>query len=95
MAITVRNDWSNLYVVFGLLLVGLGQGALSTLLFNVLVTSSPKELAGDVGALQRRSPDPRAQGVTPLHEHGGEEQHADEQVCGGDHRGGEGVGRAT
>jgi hypothetical protein len=29
----------------GLITVGLGQGALVTLLFNVLVTSSPKELA--------------------------------------------------
>jgi predicted MFS family arabinose efflux permease len=52
LAITVRNDWSNLYVVFGLLLVGLGQGALSTLLFNVLVSASATELAGDVGALR-------------------------------------------
>ncbi|MFN8643029.1 MAG: hypothetical protein U0802_15760 [Candidatus Binatia bacterium] len=33
-------------------MVGVGQGALVTLLFNVLVTSSPKELAGDVGALR-------------------------------------------
>jgi hypothetical protein len=48
----MRNDWSDLSVVLGLMLVGLGQGALSTLLFNVLVTSSPKEFAGDVGALR-------------------------------------------
>ncbi len=48
----VRNDWSNVYVVLGLMLVGLGQGALATLLFNVLVTSSPTEFAGDVGALR-------------------------------------------
>jgi hypothetical protein len=33
-------------------MVGLGQGALVTLLFNVLVTASPKELAGDVGSLR-------------------------------------------
>ena len=52
LALTVRNDWSNLYVVAGLLLVGLGQGALSTLLFNVLVSASPTEFAGDVGALR-------------------------------------------
>jgi len=32
-------------VILGLITVGLGQGALVTLLFNVLVTSSPKELA--------------------------------------------------
>jgi MFS family permease len=52
LAVIVRNDWSNVYVVLGLMLVGLGQGALATLLFNVLVTSSPTEFAGDVGALR-------------------------------------------
>jgi hypothetical protein len=39
-------------VLFGLILFGIGQGALVTLLFNVLVTASPKELAGDVGSLR-------------------------------------------
>jgi len=52
LAVIMRNDWSDVSVVLGLMLVGLGQGALSTLLFNVLVTSSPKEFAGDVGALR-------------------------------------------
>ena len=52
LAVIVRNDWSDVYVILGLTLVGLGQGALSTLLFNVLVTSSPREFAGDVGALR-------------------------------------------
>jgi len=52
LAFVVRNDWSVLPVILGLITVGLGQGALVTLLFNVLVTSSPKELAGDVGALR-------------------------------------------
>ncbi len=52
LAVIVRNDWSNAAVVLGLMLVGLGQGSLSTLLFNVLVTSSPAQLAGDVGALR-------------------------------------------
>jgi Na+/melibiose symporter-like transporter len=52
LAMIMRNDWSDFSVVLGLMLVGLGQGALSTLLFNVLVTSSPKEFAGDVGALR-------------------------------------------
>jgi hypothetical protein len=33
-------------------LFGIGQGSLVTLLFNVLVTSSPKEVAGDVGSLR-------------------------------------------
>jgi MFS family permease len=52
LAVVMDNEWSNGLVVLGLILVGLGQGALITLLFNVLVTSSPKELAGDVGALR-------------------------------------------
>jgi MFS family permease len=52
LAFTVSNDWSTIPVIIGLVTVGLGQGALVTLLFNVLVTSSPKELAGDVGSLR-------------------------------------------
>ena len=52
LAVVVNNEWSNLLVVAGLVLVGLGQGALVTLLFNVMVTASPRKLAGDVGALR-------------------------------------------
>jgi predicted MFS family arabinose efflux permease len=52
LAFVVRNDWSSIPVLFGLILFGIGQGSLVTLLFNVLVTSSPKELAGDVGSLR-------------------------------------------
>lgn len=52
LAIVMNNEWNNLLVIFGLILVGLGQGSLVTLLFNVLVTASPKELAADVGALR-------------------------------------------
>jgi MFS family permease len=52
LAFVVRNDWSVPPVIVGLITVGLGQGALVTLLFNVLVTASPKELAGDVGSLR-------------------------------------------
>jgi len=52
LAFVVRNDWSAVPVLFGLITFGLGQGALVTLLFNVLVTASPKELAGDVGSLR-------------------------------------------
>ena len=50
LAFVVRNDWSEGPVLIGLVIFGIGQGALVTLLFNVLVTASPKELAGDVGA---------------------------------------------
>ncbi len=52
LAFVVRNDWNELPVLAGLILFGIGQGALVTLLFNVLVTASPKELAGDVGSLR-------------------------------------------
>jgi predicted MFS family arabinose efflux permease len=52
LAWVVRNDWSAVPVLFGLVVFGIGQGALVTLLFNVLVTASPKELAGDVGSLR-------------------------------------------
>lgn len=52
LGVTIENDWSTPMVILGLLIVGIGEGALVTLLFNVLVTASPKELAGDVGALR-------------------------------------------
>lgn len=52
LAFVVRNDWTAAPVIAGLITVGLGQGALVTLLFNVLVTASPKDLAGDVGSLR-------------------------------------------
>lgn len=52
VGLTVGNEWGTPSVILGLLIVGLGEGALLTLLFNVLVSASPKELAGDVGALR-------------------------------------------
>src|SRR5215510_8680891 len=52
LAFVVRNDWNEWPVLLGLILFGIGQGSLVTLVFNVLVTSSPKELAGDVGSLR-------------------------------------------
>jgi MFS family permease len=52
VAFTVGDDWSSVAVILGLLLVGVGEGTLLTLLFNVLVSASPKRLAGDVGALR-------------------------------------------
>jgi MFS family permease len=52
VAIAVGNDWSTVAVILGLLLVGVSEGTLLTLLFNVLVSASPKRLAGDVGALR-------------------------------------------
>lgn len=52
LAFVVRNDWSAVPVMLGLIAFGIGQGALVTLVFNVLVTAAPKELAGDVGSLR-------------------------------------------
>lgn len=52
LAWVVRNDWSAVPVMFGLIAFGIGQGALVTLVCNVLVTAAPKELAGDVGSLR-------------------------------------------
>lgn len=52
LAFSIRNEWGTPQVILGLIIVGLGEGSLLTLLFNVLVSASPKELAGDVGALR-------------------------------------------
>jgi len=52
LAFVASNDWSVFPVLLGLITVGLGQGALVTLLFNVLVTAAPTALAGDVGSLR-------------------------------------------
>lgn len=52
LAFVVTNDWETLPTILGLVVFGIGQGALVTLLFNVLVTSSPPRLAGDVGSLR-------------------------------------------
>lgn len=52
LAFVVTNDWETLPTIVGLIVFGIGQGALVTLVFNVLVTSAPKELAGDVGSVR-------------------------------------------
>ena len=52
LAFSIRNEWGKPLVILGLVILGLGEGALLTLLFNVLVSASPKHLAGDVGALR-------------------------------------------
>jgi MFS family permease len=52
VAFAVGNDWGTVAVIVGLVLVGIGEATLLTLLFNVLVSASPKRLAGDVGALR-------------------------------------------
>ena len=50
IAFTIRNEWGQLPIVFGLIMLGLGQGSIVALVFNTLLSASPKELAGDVGA---------------------------------------------
>lgn len=50
LAFTINNEWSQFFIVLGLILLGLGQGSIVALVFNTLLASSPKELAGDVGA---------------------------------------------
>jgi MFS family permease len=52
VALTISNNWGTSFVILGLLVLGLGEGTMLTLLFNVLVSASPKQLAGDVGALR-------------------------------------------
>lgn len=54
LAFTIRNEWEQIVIILGLILLGLGlglgQGSIVALVFNTLLASSPKELAGDVGA---------------------------------------------
>ena len=52
IAFTIRNDWSQFAVVVGLVTLGLAQGCIVALVFNKLLMSNPKELAGDVGAFR-------------------------------------------
>ena len=52
LAYSIRNDWGTPFVILSLVVIGLGEGSLLTLVFNVLVSASPKQLAGDVGALR-------------------------------------------
>jgi MFS family permease len=50
LAFSVRNEWEQFVVVIGLIVLGLGQGAIVALVFNTLLSAAPKKLAGDVGA---------------------------------------------
>ena len=52
LGLVMKNEWHDLLVILGLVLFGLGQGALVTQLFNVLVTSAPLKFVGDVGSLR-------------------------------------------
>jgi MFS family permease len=52
VGLSIANDWGTLAVILGLAVLGFGEGTMLTLLFNVLVSESPKKFAGDVGALR-------------------------------------------
>ncbi|QDP98846.1 MFS transporter [Microlunatus elymi] len=52
LAFVVTNNWETLPTILGLIVFGVGQGSLVTLVFNVLVTSAPKNRAGDVGSIR-------------------------------------------
>jgi MFS family permease len=52
LSFVVTNNWETLPTILGLIAFGVGQGALVTLVFNVLVTAAPKTLAGDVGSVR-------------------------------------------
>jgi predicted MFS family arabinose efflux permease len=47
LSFTIANDWGQASVV-----IGLAQGCVVALVFNSLLTSAPKENAGDVGAIR-------------------------------------------
>jgi predicted MFS family arabinose efflux permease len=47
----VRNDWSDASVVLSLATIGLGEGALATLLFKTLAAVAPTEMSEDVEPL--------------------------------------------
>ena len=52
LSYVVSNNWETVPTIAGLIVFGIGQGALVTLVFNVLVTAVPKTLAGDVGSIR-------------------------------------------
>jgi len=52
LAFSIFNNWGTPLVALSLVVTGIGEGALLTLLFAVMVSASPAELAGDVGALR-------------------------------------------
>ena len=52
IAFTISNSWGQASIVAGLIALGLAQGCIVALVFNKLLMSVPKELAGDVGAFR-------------------------------------------
>lgn len=52
LALALQNDWDDAAVVAGLVMLGLAEGILLTLLLNVLVSASPLDQAEEVGSLR-------------------------------------------
>ncbi len=52
LSATISFDMGKSIIILGLLMIGFAEGALITLLFNVLVSDVPKEKAGGVGAVR-------------------------------------------
>jgi len=52
IAFTISNNWGQVSIVVGLVVLGLAQGCIVALVFNKLLMSVRKELAGDVGAFR-------------------------------------------
>lgn len=52
LAVVIRNEWETVTVILALVIVGFGQGALVTVLFNVLAAAIPNEFAGEVASLR-------------------------------------------
>jgi len=52
LSATISFELGTPMVIIGLLMIGFAEGSLITLLFNVLVSDVPKQLAGDVGAVR-------------------------------------------
>lgn len=52
LAFAIRNDWGDPGVVAGLVMLGLAEGVLLTLLLNVLVSASPVDQAEEIGSLR-------------------------------------------
>jgi MFS family permease len=52
IAFTISNSWGQASIVVGLVTLGLAQGCIVALVFNKLLMSVPKNLAGDVGAFR-------------------------------------------
>lgn len=52
LAVVIRNEWETFMVIFGLIMIGVGQGALVTLLFTAMAATLSEEFAGDVGAVR-------------------------------------------